>query len=124
MKIKFESIKDAGSIDKERVIFKVLKPTNIGIYIAAESVRVNESAFSSIIQNPFWFPDQEVKEGDLVVLYTKKGAKTSTINSDNSTTYFYYWGLESPHTNINKATIVILETTWEAYDVPNSGSTK
>ena len=37
MKIIFDSIKDAGSLEKERIIFKVIEPTNIGCYLAAES---------------------------------------------------------------------------------------
>ena len=118
MKIIFDSIKDAGSLEKERIIFKVIEPTNIGCYLAAESVRINDNTFSAKIQNVFWFPDQEMREGDLVVLYTKSGTKANTINSDNSTTYFFYWGLNRPHTDIEKSTIVILEASWRTFDVP------
>ena len=96
MKIKFDSIKDAGSLEKERIIFKVLEPTNIGRYLVAKSTRVTDETFSSDIKDIKWFPDQDMKEGDLVVLYTKKGPKGNAINSDNSTTYFFYWGLDPP----------------------------
>lgn len=119
MKIIFDSIKDPGVLDKERVIFKVIESVNIGHYIAAESVSITNETFSSKIQNIFWFPDQEMKEGDLVVLYSKKGTKADTINADSSTTYFYYWGLTRPHTDVEKAIIVLLETSWKIYEVPN-----
>lgn len=118
MKIIFDSIKDAGSLEKERVIFKVIEATNIGSYIAAESVQVTDSTFSSKIQNIFWFPDQDMKEGDLVVLYTKNGIKANTINSDNSTTYFFYWGLNRPHTALEKSIVVLFEATWKTFEVP------
>lgn len=118
MKIIFDSIKDAGSLEKERVVFKVIEPVNIGNYIVAESVEITDDTFSSKIQNVFWFPDQEMKEGDLVVLYTKEGTKANTINSDNSTTYFFYWGLTRPHTELAKSVVVLFEAKWKTFGVP------
>ena len=86
-------IKDSGNLDKERTVFKVTQPVNLCIYMVAESVEIAENTFSSSVEHLFWLPDQDLKFGDLVVLYTKKGEKGSVINKDGSTTYFYYWGL-------------------------------
>lgn len=112
MKIEIKYIKDLGEPEKERIVFQVNAPTNIGLYIAAESVKITENAISSKIKNLYWFPDQDLKAGDLVVLYTKKGEKKSVLNTDNSTTYFFYWGLENTLSSMEKSCVVLFETSW------------
>ena len=44
MKIEIDYIKDANDSEKERVVFKVNKPTNLGGYFIAESLQVGENA--------------------------------------------------------------------------------
>lgn len=112
MKIIIKYIKDFGNPEKERVVLKVNASTNIGQYVVAESVKVNDNAISAEIKNQYWFPDQELKVGDLVVLYTKKGEKKSVLNKDGSTTYFFYWGLENPLSSVKKSCVVLFETLW------------
>ncbi len=119
MKIEIDYIKDTNDSEKERVVFKVNQPTNLGGYVIAESVQVGESAISSEIKNPYWLPDQELKIGDLVVLYTKKGEKRSVLNKDGSTTYFYYWGLNKPLSSEEKTCVVLFETSWMFKPTPN-----
>lgn len=112
MKLEIAYIKDSGNLEKERTVFKVTQPTNLGIYLVSLSAETSENTFSSHIRNVYWLPDQELKPGDLVVLYTKKGEKRSTINEDGSTTYFYYWGLEKPMNSVEKTCVVLLEASW------------
>ena len=112
MKVEIKYIRDFGDPEKERVVFKVNAPTNIGLYVVAESVKVNDNVISSEIKNQYWFPDQHLKIGDLVVLYTKKGEKKSVLNKDGSTTYFFYWGLENPLSSVEKSCVVLFETSW------------
>lgn len=112
MKIEIDYIKDANDSEKERVVLKVNQPTNLGGYIIAESIQVGENAISSEIKNSYWLPDQELKIGDLVVLYTKKGEKSSVLNKDGSTTYFYYLGLNNPLFSEEKTGVILFETSW------------
>ena len=112
MRIEIKYIKNFGEFEKERVVFQVNAPTNLGLYMVAESVKIAENAISSEIKNPYWFPDQDLKTGDLVVLYTKKGEKKSILNNDGSTTYFFYWGLENTLSSVEKPCIVLFETSW------------
>lgn len=112
MKVGIKYIKDFGNPEKERVVFKIDTATNLGFYVVAQSIKVQDNAISSNIKNTYWFPDQELKVGDLVVLYTKKGEKKSVLNKDGSMTYFFYWGLEEPLSSINKSCVVLFETTW------------
>lgn len=112
MKIVIDYIKDFGDKEKERVVFRINQPTNLGLYVIAESVKVGDTSISSFIKNVYWLPDQELKTGDLVVLYTKKGEKRSVLNEDGSTTYFYYWGLGDTLSSEDKSCVVLFETSW------------
>lgn len=112
MKIVIDYIKDFGDKEKERVVFRVSQPTNLGLYVVAESAKVGEASISSLIKNVYWLPDQELKTGDLVVLYTKEGVKRSVLNEDGTTTYFYYWGLGDTLSSDNKSCVVLFETSW------------
>ncbi|MBO5592125.1 MAG: hypothetical protein J5913_04100 [Prevotella sp.] len=113
MNIAIDYIKNPGDLDKERIVFAVKNDEQLGKYLIAESVLTEDARFSARIKNVFWFPDQELKQGDVVVLYTKSGSNNTIKNEDGSTTYFYYWGLSEPHLNDNKPCVVLFEATWE-----------
>lgn len=71
MNIAIDYIKDPGNLDKERLVFVVKSDEQLGKYLIAESVLLENSRFSAKIKNTYWFPDQELKQGDVVVLYGK-----------------------------------------------------
>ena len=79
---------------------------------------LEDARFSSKLGSIYWFPDQQVKPGDLVVLYTKAGINKAIKNKNSTTTYFYYWGLDVTHNHNSNACIVILEANWKSYAVP------
>lgn len=113
MNIAIDYIKDSGNLDKERIVFAVKNDEQLGKYLIAESVLLDNTRFSAKIKNVFWFPDQELKQGDVVVLYTKSGNNNIIKNEDGSATYFYYWGLSEPHLNDNKPCVVLFDASWE-----------
>lgn len=113
MNIAIDYIKDPGNLDKERIVFAVKNDEQLGKYLIAESVLLDKSRFSAKIKNIFWFPDQELKQGDVVVLYTKSGNNNTSKNEDGSTIYFYYWGLSEPHLNDKEPCVVLFEASWE-----------
>lgn len=90
----------------------------LGNYIAGHSRIINDTAFSSKLQNLFWFPDKKVSTGDLVVLYTKRGENNVAVNEDGSNTHFYYWGLDSSISSNERNCIVVLDASWEVIEVP------
>lgn len=113
MNIAIDYIKDSGNLDKERIVFAVKNDEQLGKYLIAESVLLDNARFSANLNNIFWFPDQELKQGDVVVLYTKSGNNNISVNEDGSTTYYYYWGLTQPHLNDNKPCVVLFDASWE-----------
>lgn len=93
MNVKIRKTVDHGHSD-ERIILDVLEDEEIGNYMILDTTYA-EGDVSNKVRHPYWFPDQQVKKGDIVVLYTNKGPFSTIKNSDGSTSYFFHWGLDS-----------------------------
>ncbi len=113
MKIEISSFKDLGDKEKERVILYVKEDTELGDFILSTSVSNPNNTISSSITNIYWLPNQKVKAGDLVIVYTKKGTKKKIDNEDGSSSYFYYWGITNTLQSIKDVTAVLFETQWQ-----------
>ena len=115
MQLKFHKIRNAGEIDDERVVLHVNSDGDIGRYLIATSHATGKVSVSSKIKYPFWLPDKEVKSGDIIVLYTKKGKESSKENNDGSRSYFYYLGLSAPLYSEEDSCVVLMEVgKWES----------
>ena len=113
MDIQFNMVKNPGVIETERVILNVSKDTDLGSYLIATSIENDDNkTITSALSNVYWLPDQKLKAGDLVVIYTKKGTKGKIENKDGSTSYFFYWGLDCPIGNDERATVVLFNADW------------
>lgn len=87
-------VKDAGDLDKERVILKATKDTEISWYILFDNTYNDDGSLSNLWRHMFIFPRITVKAGDFVWLYTKKGEKSNRGNDSNTTTHLLYWGMD------------------------------
>ncbi len=92
MNIVINKIVDRSDLEKERIIFTVKEDDFLGAYLVFKSKKTGEKMVSSETKGTYWFPDKDVKKGDLIVLYSKKGINTEKKNTDGTTTYFFYWG--------------------------------
>lgn len=109
MNIEIVDIKDRGNKNKERLVLKAKANLDIGYYIVFLTIKTGADSFSSNPEKIYWFPDKKVQEGDLVVLYTKTGTDSSTLNKSGSTSYFFYWGLSSAAFKDEKKMPVVIE---------------
>lgn len=109
MDIEIQYIKDAGIIDKERLVLKVLKDCNLGNYFTFYSHYVNGKSVSTEVIAPFWFADLDVSHNDIIVIYTKSGPKSSKKNTAGSSSYFFYRNKKEPLCNNNGICAIILE---------------
>lgn len=113
MNIKKDKIINAGVISDERVSLEVLVDDKLGYYGIFKSKKIGEDSVSSAIKKTYWFPDRDVKKGDFVVLYSKVGVNTSKINTDGTTSHFFYWGMSEPLWSENDdAAILFRLDTW------------
>jgi len=95
MNLKIRDILDAGALDNERLVINVLQDDDVGYFLVLDTTSVSEGTVSAKPKHTYWFPDKQVKIGDLVVLYTKKGTQSATQNKDGSTSHFFYWGFDN-----------------------------
>lgn len=109
-------IKERGSLNKERIVFRATVDIDLGYYLVFIVHVINDTSFSSAPEAVFWFPDKEVKKDDLVVIYTKSGTNTFKKNSSGVISHFFYWGLAESQFNDSTQIPVLLEAKgWDAF---------
>lgn len=115
MILKIKDIKDIGS-DKERVVLTALEDGDIGMHFMLNTIQIGDGEVSSEVSKPYWFPDIEVKLGDLVVVYTKKGKRGLKLNPSGKTSYFFYRNFDEPIYGDSEIPLVIEADNWSTKD--------
>jgi len=90
MTLVLRNISDRGDAAKERVVIKAAADVDIGKYVLAQTMKVGDQVLSTILRS-FWLPDQMIKKGDWVVVYSKRGEQKEKVGDSGGTTYFFYW---------------------------------
>lgn len=81
----------ADGVD-ERLVLKALEDTDIGHYLIVDATYNKDDTVSNHFRHVYWFPKTQVLEGELVVLYTKKGNnyyRKPTPQKPGA--HFFYW---------------------------------
>lgn len=91
MKLAIRGIRDARDVTRERLIIEVKGDTDVGQYLVLRVPRLGPEV-ASLVTRAFWFPDKEVRKGDVVILYSKDGNATEKKNTAGNTSHFFYWG--------------------------------
>lgn len=116
MKVKVISVHNHGDFDQEYVLLKVLENCDVGYYILGDSTYTNDGKVSNKVRHTFWFPDKEVKKGDLLSVWTKTGKNTSTKNDSGTPIHRFYWNLKTAIWNDDGDCAVLLElNTWQFF---------
>lgn len=92
MNLEIRNVAD-NATDEERVVLYVLADCNLNDYLLFDSTYDEEGKISNKHRHLFVFPDQQVKKGDYIRIYTKEGNNHTHKNNSNTTTYNLYWGL-------------------------------
>jgi hypothetical protein len=108
MMLEISSFADPGTHEKERVILKALADLDIGNYAVLCSTISDRKSPTAGPKIAYWFPDGDVKSGDLIVLYTKSGQNSKKDIAGDHTAHFYYWSREDTLWGTGKRTAVIL----------------
>ena len=91
MKLSFMAFSNPGDLERERIVLKAVSDIDVGGYAVFRTGLANSGEATAGRKAAYWFPDADVKAGDLVVLYTKQGTRSSKPWKDG-TAYFFYWG--------------------------------
>ncbi len=91
--LKIISAYQRGLVKSEYILIEVLRDTNLHNYIISDS-SYNEFHYNSNeLQQTYWFPYCEVREGDYIYLYTGPGEnRKSYDNALDYTEHLFYWG--------------------------------
>jgi hypothetical protein len=109
MRLQVVRIADRGLPNRERVHLSVLQETNLSYYAVLLSRYISPAGVANGNLAAFWFPNQAVRPGDQVVLFSGPGTPSNRIETNGSTTYFFYWGLPNTVWNVPANCAVVIE---------------
>jgi hypothetical protein len=116
MSLSFRGVRDAGNLQKERLVLVADGLTSVGASAIFRAKSGSDAAIYPEVSHAFWFPDLTAKDGDLIVIYTKEGKDSTKENSNGSTSHFFYWDISTPlWTEAGYVPILIKIETWKAY---------
>lgn len=113
MSLEIRSFANPGDLDKERIVLKALSDTDVGDYAVLRSGLAKDGGPTSGRKRAYWFPDSNVKAGDLVVLYTKKGTQRQKPIEAGGTAHFFYWGSDAPLWDKSHCAVLVLVSEWD-----------
>lgn len=114
MELKISGVSDKGDLNNERVGFDVIRDCELKFYQLFRTTFSDKGGFYNRSKNAFWFAPKAVKAGDKIVVYTRTGKDNLKLNSNGTTTYWLYWGLEEPIFKTEKDGVVLVEIkNWE-----------
>ena len=100
MSLVFQSVRDTGELSRERVVIASHGPTRIGnycLFALSNNLAVPGVTAGFHIPIGIWFPNLDLKDKDLVVVYSKVGQyRTKTSDHSKGTTHFFYLDSKDP----------------------------
>lgn len=116
MSLEIQSFAAKGDPEKERIVLKATSNLDVGDYAVLLCKSSPDGKATSGKKTAFWFPDVQVNNGDLVVLYTKKGKQSTKLNPSGNTVHFFYWGVSGTVWNdpqMGAVVIHVLDWNWK-----------
>ena len=96
MNLEVSSFANGGDLTKERLVIKAKTDLDLGKFAVFCTALTTDKVATAGKKLAYWFPDEEVKANDLVVLYTKRGTSSKKELEAGRTAHFFYWGEEQP----------------------------
>jgi hypothetical protein len=121
MKVSIRAIRYPGILDAERVVIIVNEDVELGEFAVAATRAKEGGPADGIAQAFYWFPDGPVKKGDLIILYTKKGTRSTRVNVGGNTSYFFYLWRPEPIWTENNVAVLLRVASWEFALSPTAG---
>ncbi len=94
MALQIEDLREPGDLSRERIVLRAGSDTDIGRYLVLSARARDDIILAGRVPNCFWFPDRQVRAGDLIILYSKAGSRSVKENNSGTYSYFFYWGLD------------------------------
>lgn len=105
MDLKVIGIRNAGE-SSERLLIRVENDCNLRGYMVVDNTYDENGQLSNVDRHVYVFPSHEVKKGNIVRLYTRRGIDKETDGTFGKTEsvkyYNFYWGYDDGCTVWNK----------------------
>lgn len=116
MDLKITSVHNHGDFEEEHVLLEVTGDCDVGRYLLADSTYTADGKVSNRLRHLYWFPDRQVKRGERVSLWTKKGENTTATLKDGTKVHRFFWNLETAIWNDSGDCAVLIEAkTWQFF---------
>lgn len=124
MKLTYQTTLDLGSPENERILFNVTSACNLGNFLIALARKIDPNSVSNKIESPFWLNDADLKENDLVVVYTtrKDSGVKSLRNKSGSTSFFVFWNFDKTLKEQSEHSFVLFDTEWSTFGNPSNNT--
>jgi hypothetical protein len=120
MKLQIVEIQNQCYFEQEYVLIRATEDCNVGGAILAVSVLAGEDQVSGTIRHAFWLPDQELKKGECIAVWTRP-RKASFTWGPGGTFYHVGWGHTAPIWNDPECHAVLFEpAVWHSVPVTKS----
>jgi hypothetical protein len=107
MSLEIIDLQNEGDEKEEYLRLRVTADVNLSQFLVLDATFTADGSPSNKQRHPYWFASKEVKKGDFVWLYTKKGIDSARTNKADTTTHLIYWGLDKPVWNNTGDTAVL-----------------
>ncbi|WP_122429430.1 hypothetical protein [Pseudomonas viridiflava] len=109
MKLKIASVFNHGDLDKEHVSLNVLEDCNLSAYVLMDTTYDKDAKVSNKHRHVKWLPSVQVKKGNKVSVWTKKGTDKSLEAEDGTVWHRVYWNMNTSVWNNDGDVAVLLQ---------------
>ena len=115
MNLVLSAVQARGNFLAERVQLDAIGTCDLGEFMLADTTYVGTHRVSNRVRHTHWFLDQPLSKGDRVMLHTRPGTQTKTLQSDGSVLHHVFWGLNRPVWNdAGDAAVLMQVAEWSA----------
>lgn len=120
MNLELSGVRDAGDIERERVVMTAAADVDVGDYAIFNcELGKTGKVLAGNVRDVYWFMNKKIKKGDLVILYSKKGASGEKNNDDGTKSHFFYWRDTHPIWTPGRVPVLVETPVWKRGDVIN-----
>ena len=113
MSLEIVNINKNGDASQEYILFRATETINMNSYAVVDKTFDEDGNVSNVFRHFYRFPSQQVKKGEYVCLFTKKGTYSLGKMTNGDPVHKFYWGSEAPiwnDSNVESAEVLKVET--------------
>lgn len=99
-KLNINNLQKDGDAKKEYILLEALADVNIANYAIIDKTFDQDNKTSNVHRHCYRFPKTDIKKGEFIALFTKKGTYSKSTLTDKTTPlHCFFWGSDAPFWN-------------------------